>query len=113
MEEKNKLWKVRTVKNYPEAHNHIFFGEVLQTLNPYLKMRCRTFHFGKNINGPKDIRSGKLGTRIIPWSRIEIVNEISGEFDFADSRLVFEEGRVFLSDGRLKYTLASSYDNRY
>ena len=25
-----KIWKIRTVKNYPEAHNHLLIGEVLE-----------------------------------------------------------------------------------
>ena len=108
-----RIWKVRTVKNYPEAHNHIIVGEVLERSNPYVRMQCRTFHFGKNLNGTKDIKSGKLSLRIIPWGRIEVVNELDSGFDLNSLEVVFEESRAYITDGKNRYPLASSYDNRY
>jgi hypothetical protein len=31
-----KVWKIRTIKNYPEAHNHLLAGEVLEITDSYI-----------------------------------------------------------------------------
>ena len=109
-----KIWKVRTVKNYPQAHNHLFIGQVLQITQSYVRLDCRTYHFGKAINNSKDIRVGMHGVRILPWNRIELINELPASFDFANAKLVSDaEGKIALSDGTTNCILSSSYDNRY
>jgi len=111
--EKN-IWKVRAVKNYPEAHNHIFIGHVIQLTQSYVRLDCRTYHFGKALNGPKDIRVGMRGIRILPWNRIELINELPGSFDYIKAELTLnKEGRIVLSDGKTDCALSSSYDNKY
>jgi hypothetical protein len=113
-QESRKVWKVRTVKNYPDAHNHILVGQVLDLANSYLSLDCRTYHFGRSVNGPKEVRVGSRSVRDVPWSRIEIINELSASFGFADATLVSEDGsKILLTDGNHKYVLTSSYDTRY
>jgi len=108
-----KIWKVRTVKNYPEAHNHIFIGQVLEVNQAYVRLDCLTFHFSRAVNSVKDIRTGDKGVRILPWHRIELVNELPESFDYAKARLVSnKDGKLALSDGIIDCILASSYDNR-
>ena len=108
-----KIWKVRTVKNYPEAHNHIFIGQVLELTQAYIRLDCCTYHFGRTINNIKDIRIGEKGVRILPWHRIELINELPGSFDYAGAKLIStKDGKLALSDGTTDCVLASSYDNR-
>jgi hypothetical protein len=113
-EQKEKqVWKVRTVKNYPEAHNHIFIGQVLEQTQAYIRLDCRTYHFSKAINNPKDIRIGSQGVRILPWHRIELINELPESFDYVKAKLIStKDGKLALSDGKTDCILASSYDNR-
>ena len=112
--ENKKIWKVRTVKNYPDAHNHLFIGEVLQLNYSCLRLNCRTYHFGKTINNIKDIRVGMKAIRILPWNRIEIINELPSSFDYSKAELVSKEnGKIALSDRQTDCILSSSYDNRY
>ena len=114
MQEKTKIWKVRTVKNYPEAHNHIFIGEVVNMNQSYVRLNCRTFHFGKNINNIKDIRIGGQSVRILPWNRIEIINELPSSFDYSEAELIYNnDGKIALSDEQTECVISSSYDNRY
>ena len=108
-----KIWKIRTIKNYPEAHNHICVGEVLDIENSYVRLKCRTYHFGKSVNSLKDIRVGEVGVRIISWARIEIVNELDPGFSYEKAKLNVDQHKVVLSDGKFSYTIASSYDSRY
>jgi hypothetical protein len=113
-QEDKSIWKVRTVKNYPEAHNHLFIGRVLQLTQSYVRLDCRTYHFGKTINSVKDIRAGMKGIRILPWNRIELINELPSSFDYSKAELVSnKEGKIVLSDGKTDCILSSSYDNRY
>jgi len=110
----NKIWKVRTVKNYPEAHNHVLIGQVLELNQSYVRLDCRTYHFGKAISNVRDIRAGIKAARILPWSRIELINELPSSFDYAKAKLVAnKDGKIALSDGKTDCTLSSSYDNRY
>ena len=113
-QENKKIWKVRTVKNYPEAHNHLFIGQVLELTQSYVRLDCRTCHFGRAINSVKDIRAGTTGVRILPWNSIELINELPSSFDYSKANLVSkEDGKIALSDGKTDCVLSSSYDNRY
>ena len=113
-QKEKKIWKVRTVKNYPEAHNHLFIGEVLELTQSYIRLDCRTYHFGRTINNAKDIRSGTKGIRILPWNRIELINELPSSFDYSKGDLISnKDGKIALSDGKIDCVLSSSYDNKY
>ncbi|MCD4830200.1 MAG: hypothetical protein K8R02_00150 [Anaerohalosphaeraceae bacterium] len=113
-QENKKNWKVRTVKNYPEAHNHLFIGQILQITQSYVRLDCRTYHFGKAINNVKDVKVGAKGVRILPWNRIELINELPSSFDYINAELASKkDGKIALSDGRVDCVLSSFYDNRY
>ncbi len=113
-QKEKKIWKIRTVKNYPEAHNHLLIGEVLESNQSYIRLDCRTYHFGKNVNSAKDVRIGTKGVRILPWNRIELINELPSSFSYSEANLVAnKEGKIALSDGKIKCVLSSSYDNKY
>jgi hypothetical protein len=54
------------------------------------------------------------GIRILPWNRIELINELPSSFDYSKAELVSnKEGKIVLSDGKIDCILSSSYDNRY
>lgn len=110
----SKIWKVRTIKDYPEAHNHLFIGQVIQLTQSYIRLDCKTYHFGRTINNIRDIRQGTQGIRILPWNRIELINELPSFFDYSKAELVSTENKkIALSDGQTECVLSSSYDNRY
>jgi len=109
-----KIWKIRTIKNYPEAHNHLFIGKVLEITQAYVRLDCRTYHFGKVAQNIKDIRVGGHGIRILPWNRIELINELPDSFDYIKAKLIVtKDGKLALSDSKTDCVLSSSYDNRY
>ena len=114
-EQKDKrIWKLRTVKNYPEAHNHLFIGQVLGLTQSYVRLDCRTYHYGNAINNVKDIREGTKGIRILPWNRIELINEFPSSFDYSQADIISnKDGKIALSDGNIDCVLSSSYDNKY
>jgi len=116
MEEKKKtlVWKIRTVKDYADAHNHIFVGVVKGVTDSYVRIKCKTFHYGRRINALQDVRVGAFGVRIIPWSRIEVVNELAADFDVEQAKLtVDKEGATTLSCGELICVISSSLGERY
>lgn len=92
------IWKVRTIKDYPEAHNHLVIGKVLEITDAFVRMHCRTYHFKKKLREAKDVSVGNIMNRVIPWGRIEIVNEMPNTFDYVRSTLVAnEENKVIFS----------------
>lgn len=94
-----RVWKIRTIKNYPEAHNHLLVGKVLEITDSYVRLRCRTYHFERIINRPEDVQIGSLMVRVVPWSRIEIINEMPPTFDYRRSTLIADkEGEALFSD---------------
>ena len=94
-----RIWKVRAIKNYPEAHNHILVGKVLEITDFYVRLHCRTYHFGPVLNGPEDVLVGAVMTRVIPWSRIEIINELPPTFDYIKSTVISDRpGQVLFRD---------------
>jgi hypothetical protein len=94
-----KIWKIRAIKNYPEAHNHVLVGKVLEITESYVRLHCRTYHFGPVLNSPEDVLVGAVTTRVIPWSRIEIINELPANFDYVKSTVISDKpGQVLFRD---------------
>jgi hypothetical protein len=95
----SRVWKIRTIKNYPEAHNHVLVGKVLEVTDSYVRLHCRTFHFGPVLESPEDVLIGDVMVRVIPWSRIEIINELPANFDYVRSTVVGDKpGQVLFKD---------------
>ncbi|MCF7956163.1 MAG: hypothetical protein K9M75_10200 [Phycisphaerae bacterium] len=115
MEEKKTLvWKIRTVKDYPDAHNHVFVGLVKGITDNYVRLNCKTFHYGRRVNSLKDIREGACELRIIPWSRIEVINELPVDFDIEQSKLIVDKsGATTLCSGKYVCVISSSLGERY
>ena len=101
MKETRKVWKIRVVKPYAEAHNHLIIGEALEESPVWVRIKGRTYHFGRSAQRPQDIKVGANSVRLIPWNRIEIVNELPASFDYANATLVADEkGNLGLKSGR-------------
>ena len=114
--DENKIWKIRTIKNYPEAHNHLLVGKVLDITESYVRIHCRTYHFGRIINRPEDVQIGDLMNRVVPWSRIEIINELPPTFDYIRNTLIADkEGEVIFKDVQHACPVGSGtkYEVRY
>ncbi len=95
----HKIWKIRAIKNYPEAHNHILVGKVLEVTDSYVRLHCRTYHFGPSLENPEDVLVGAVMVRVIPWSRIEIINELPADFDYVKSTVISDKpGQVLFKD---------------
>jgi hypothetical protein len=94
-----KVWKIRAIKNYAEAHNHILVGKVLEITESYVRLHCRTYHFGETLNSPDDVLVGAVMVRLIPWSRIEVINELPSTFDYVRSTVISDRpGQVLFKD---------------
>lgn len=113
--QENKIWKIRTIKDYPQAHTHILIGKVDEMTAAWVKINCRTYHFGSSVSNIRAIRIGELMTRILPWNRIEIINELRDDFDFTATKLKLnEKSEITLTDiNNLECTLITSYDNKH
>jgi len=106
-----KIWKIRTIKDYPEAHNHIIVGKILEITDSYVRLHCKTYHLRTILRGPEDILIGSVMERIIPWGRIEIINELSPTFDYVRSSFVADrEGQVLFKDKEHLYPFATTED---
>ncbi|AQT69527.1 hypothetical protein STSP2_02718 [Anaerohalosphaera lusitana] len=109
-----KTWKIRSAKRYPQARNHIIIGRVVDTTEAFIRIKCRTFHFGRTVTSAKDIDIGPNMTRIVPWNSIEIVNELPDSFDYASAELILDsKGRVALKDHNYLSPLCSRSEQRY
>jgi hypothetical protein len=94
-----KIWKIRAIKNYPEAHNHVLVGKVLEITDSYVRLHGRTFHFGPSLDSPQDVLIRDVMVRVIPWSRIEIINELPADFDYVKSTVISDKpGQVLFRD---------------
>ena len=88
----NRKIKIRWVKSYPSAHNHIAVGEIVESELQYLTVYCKTYHFGQLIEGAKGmikpgvysggILEGSAQVRIIPWSRIEVIHVLDDDLEW-------------------------------
>jgi hypothetical protein len=112
----SKIWKIRMVKNYPEAHNHLLVGKVVEITDTYIRLHCRTYHFGRMINRPQDVQIGDLMVRVVPWSRVEVINELPHNFDYIRSSVVADkEGQAIFQDNQHSCPIGSGtkYEVRY
>lgn len=108
---KREIWKLRNAKNYQGAHNHISVGEVVEHTPTWVRIKSRTFHFGKVINTLGDIQVGQTMERIVPWNRIEVVNVLPGDFDYMRAELkIDKQGHVFLRDARYAVPITTAYE---
>jgi len=99
---KGKIVRLRWVKNYKEACNHVAIGKVIEENYRYLMLEGKTFHFRSlvNINGTgQGVRTGDLAVRVIPWSMIEVLHVLPKGCDFANSRPLFDDdGNLYLNN---------------
>lgn len=101
MIENNCIWKIRITKNYREAHNHLLIGKVIEENSVWIKIKCRTFHFGNAVIRAEDIKIGPAETRIVPWNRVELINLLSPDFDYLASILTIDkDGDALLKDSK-------------
>jgi len=114
MSEARIIWKIRSIKPYPDAHNHLLIGRIIKQDNVCVEIMCRSFHYGRAVSGVKDIAVGKIAKRIIPWSRIEIINELPEGFDFQAARLEADDkGGINFTDGHYSCSIVTMQDKHY
>jgi len=112
--QENKIWKIRTIKDYAGAHNHLLIGCVLEINDACIRLHCRSYHFSQELNSPQDVSEGALMVRIIPWQRIEIINELSNSFGYTKAKLTTNDsGMVIVHDGVYACTIGFQPDRRY
>jgi hypothetical protein len=100
MAKQRKVWKIRVVKPYAEAHNHLIIGEVLEETPMYVRVEGRTFHYGRSAEQARQVRVGDYAVRILPWARVEIVNELPGSFEVGRAKLACDgKGAIALQHG--------------
>ena len=107
-----KIWKVRSVKPYPEAQNHLFLGEVVAAEVPYVELLCHTLHFGRVVNSAKDVRIGAFERRLVPWQRIEVINQLPQSFDCQGAKLITKGAEVCWSDGHYDCPVVATIPGR-
>lgn len=95
---KDKIVKVRIVKNYASARNHIVIGRVLDECDNYLILECRTIHFGKLVRNRSRIEHGAKSLRALPWHRVEVMHILDDDTDWESELITNERGYISLAD---------------
>ncbi|HOF18063.1 MAG TPA: hypothetical protein PK082_04075 [Phycisphaerae bacterium] len=92
------ILKVRCVKPYQGAHNHIAVGMVLRETAHYLELHCRTIHYGQwqmNLHG---VHQGAVAVRLIPWHRIEVMHRLPEDTDWKADIALDRKGNLVLNN---------------
>ena len=90
-----RIVKIRWVKAYEGAQNHVCIGQVVEETPNVLKVRGRTWHFRRPQGGAKTVVSSQAKLRWIPWERIEVVTELPEDTDWEHLRFeVDPQGRL-------------------
>jgi len=105
--------KLRVMKAYPEAHNHLLVGFMTGWNDVLVRLECRTFHFGRTATRPTQVREGERGNVVIPWARVEIVTELAEKFHWSVAELVAKEGGVLLTDGTHTCSISTGGDEHF
>ncbi len=77
-----KIVKIRFIKRYGGAKNHVCIGAVKAETDNYLVVKGRTFHFGSALPQKQGLQKGLPKTRWIPWHQIELVTELRPDLDW-------------------------------
>ena len=94
----NRIVKVRVEKPYPEAGNHVAIGEVLEENARYLRLRCRTYHFGK-YKSERNVKAGEIQVRCFPYERIAVITELPQALQWEKANFKLnEDGKLVLDD---------------
>jgi len=111
MDETRHIWKIRVVKSYADARNHVLIGQMIGRDTMCVSLKCRTFHFGRSANVVKDIQMGPVDHRIIPWNRIEIINLLPSSFEYESAQLANDpKGNIFFQDGHYACPVVTNQD---
>ena len=97
-----QIVKVRWVKPYDSAQNHICIGEVVEETPQYLKVLGRTFHFRKPVNA-RTVQASNPKIRWIPWNRIEVVTELHPDTDWRNLQLKLDEANRLCVTGSVAH----------
>ena len=104
-----EMWMVRAVKAYPEAHNHLLLGQVTRRDDVHIEMDCRVYDFGRGVASIRDVRQSEIRTRIIPWSRVEVIDVLPANFDYPEAKLEMTDvGDILISDGSNAFPIIES-----
>jgi hypothetical protein len=102
-----KVVKVRFVKRYKDAKNHVCIGEVKAETNNYLVVKGRTFHFGSSLPHKREMQDGLAKTRWIPWHQIELVTELPADINWKTEEFVLDaSGDIVLRRELKRYETA-------
>ncbi len=105
---KNKIVRIRWIKPYSTAHNHVAIGRVINATDNYLVVLCKTYHFGNNVGGKRakmivgkyvnGVLESDKATRIIPWHSIEIMHELPPSTEWETDTYTDESGLCYLNN---------------
>ena len=103
-----KVVRIRWVKTYASAHSHVAIGDVLCETAHYLTLLCKTYHFGHGVGTKRavlvpnvcvgGIVEGEKSVRSIPWSQIEVINELPADTDWDVEAVVEDSGLCVLAN---------------
>lgn len=114
MNDSRLIWKIRSIKPYHEAHNHLLIGQIMSRDDVCVELMCRSFHYGRAVNSTKDIAVGEIGKRIVPWGRIEVINELPVSFDFQAAQIkANDKGGIDFTDGHCSCPIVTTQDKHY
>lgn len=103
---KDKIVKIRWVKNYASARNHIAVGLVKGETQHCLVVECRTFHFGKLVRDRSRVEHGDVSIRAVPWNRIEVVHVLEEDTDWKVDFMMDEENGDLILDNKQNTLIA-------
>jgi hypothetical protein len=93
-----KVLKVRCVKPYQGAHNHLAIGKVLRETEHYIELHCRTIHYGQWQTGLQSVRQGDAAVRLIPWHQIEVMHVLPDDSDWKADIALDKKGNLILNN---------------
>ena len=106
-----KVVRIRWVKQYPTAHNHLAIGHVVRETDNYLAVLCKTYHFGGNLGGGGSkscklkrgafiggVLESEKAVRIIPWTQIEVMHELPERTKWDVEAVVDDSGLCYLDN---------------
>ena len=109
----DKVIRLRCKKPYPDAHNHVIIGRVVDENESYIAVLGRSFHFAGILDRvTSKINPGRSNAiRVIPWGNVELIHVLDGDRINWSAEILFDnEKKHFFLDDEAHTVIAGRHD---
>ena len=108
-----KIVHVTLLRRYRGSKHYVIIGEVLEENGRYIKLKCRTFHFGRLSFGMGGVHQGGLEVRGIPYSSIHTIKDLPEDTNWKVKPVYSDSDDLVILDNEHKTLIVDARITRF